>query len=552
MRPLLNLYMQDGSIFEDEKVEIVMAEQGIIQYNIPPNVIKHVGKVNAKLFLVNENESVHAVNFSFNIKDSGIEEPVRKELSFSLVDEAIRRIIKDNTLEILDDDFKDRVNEDLKGYVTSNPSMFKGTKGDRGEQGIVGPQGEKGPQGEQGPKGENAKPITVKSYDYDDLGNTTVNMSDNTSFKVSKGNKGDAFTYNDFSSTQLNDLTKPIEDKVDNKLKKINGLSDVPKTIYVDKKNVNSGDGTAKNPFKTIQQAFDSIPKIIDKRYTVLISPGEYDEEAYLTGVIGGTIFIQSASLPSSIYDIDVRVKSLNFYDVVGYVHIENIGNYGGTLSRKAFILFSRCIYGSVSRCLIDRETVGVPSIYWDGSYGSNGTSYFNNQEICIQSQNGSTVRIDSNNEAGNNNKESLYSLNGFIFKSGTNEWVNKAITPEVIENGGQINGLAEGWKLLSYLNDWTTNSGVALKYKKVNDNLCMLYGWVNKQPLDTTVIANIPQGYRPINTQRHPVTVTGTAGVQSSLPILEVRNNGDIRLVTTGDVPPNNGIAINILLPII
>lgn len=158
MRPVLNLYLQDGSIFEDEALQIVMPESGVIQYNVPVNVIKHVGKVNAKLFLVNENESIHAVNFSFNIKDSGIEEPVRKELSFNLVDEAIKRIIKDNTLEILDDDFKDRVNEDLKGYVISNPSMFKGAKGDKGEQGLVGPKGEQGPQGEKGDTGEQGPP----------------------------------------------------------------------------------------------------------------------------------------------------------------------------------------------------------------------------------------------------------------------------------------------------------------------------------------------------------------------------------------------------------
>ena len=85
-----------------------------------------------------------------------------------------------------------------------------------------------------------------------------------------------------------------------------------------------------------------------------------------------------------------------------------------------------------------------------------------------------------------------------------------------------------------------------------MSDNLVMLYGWTDKQPLDTTIIATLPTGYRPINTQRHPVSVTGTASVQTSLPILEVRNNGDIRLVTTGDVPANNGIAINVILPIL
>ena len=94
MKPVLSLFMQDGSIFEGEKVEVVIPEKGIIQYKIPSNVIKHIGKVNAKLFLENENESIHVANFNFTIVDSGTEEPVRKELSFNLVDEAIRRIVQ--------------------------------------------------------------------------------------------------------------------------------------------------------------------------------------------------------------------------------------------------------------------------------------------------------------------------------------------------------------------------------------------------------------------------------------------------------------------------
>lgn len=154
MRPVLNLYLQDGSIFEDEALQIVMPESGVIQYSIPVNVIKHVGKVNAKLFLVNENESIHAVNFSFNIIDSGIEKPVRKELSFNLVDDAIRRIIQESTLTLLDDTFKADVNEALKAYVIANPNEFKGPKGDTGEQGIQGIKGDAGPVGPQGMKGE--------------------------------------------------------------------------------------------------------------------------------------------------------------------------------------------------------------------------------------------------------------------------------------------------------------------------------------------------------------------------------------------------------------
>ena len=542
MQLQLDLFHSDGSIFMDEPLNIIYAENGLVQYKISDNVIKHVGKVNAKLFLKNEQESIHVANFSFNIKDSGVTDAVDKEITVNLVDDSVRRIIQENAIELLGDGFKDDVSVELKNYVNDNAETFKGPKGDEGKQGQRGPQGVKGDTGEQGiqgiqgPKGEK--------------GTDGLNGA-----RGPKGDKGEPFTYQDFTSEQIEELREPIKDDVvniGNRVERVYGLSQSPVNIYVNKTGTLDGDGSQSNPFNSIQKAFDSIPKIIDKRYTVWIAPGDYDEEAYLTGVIGGTIFVRSTEPPETVDNINVRVKALNFYDVMGYVHIEDMGTYGGEIARKAFILFSRCIYGSVSRCRMDRTIPGKITLYWDGSFGSLGTSHIENQELVIQSQNGSTVRIDSNTTSGTGNGVALYSLNGFIFKSGANDWINSAATPEKKEIGGQIYTDENEWVNLSYKNGWATNSGVALKYKKMNDNLVMLYGWVDKQPLDTTIIATLPTGDRPINTQRHPVSVTGTANVQTSLPILEVRSNGDIRLVTTGDVPANNGIAINVILPIL
>lgn len=200
MRPLLNLYLEDGSVFEDEPLKIVMSDKGIVQYNIPPNVIRHVGKANAKLFLVNENESIHAVNFSFNIVDSGVEGPVRKELSFNLVDDAIRRIIKESTLSLLDDTFKADVNKALKAYVMANPDVFKGPKGDTGEQGpqgFVGPRGERGLQGPAGPQGERGPEGTIKFDNLDDAQKSLL--------KGEKGDTGDKVNY--LKIDKENDLT---------------------------------------------------------------------------------------------------------------------------------------------------------------------------------------------------------------------------------------------------------------------------------------------------------------------------------------------------------
>src|SRR5699024_3742096 len=130
MRQKLDLLLSDGSIFIDEKVDIIIPEKGIIQYKISDRVIKHSGKVNAKLFLKNETKSVHVANFNFTIKDSGVTEAVAKEITVNIVDDAVRRIIQENAIELLGDGFKDDVSVELKNYVNDNVETFKGPKGD--------------------------------------------------------------------------------------------------------------------------------------------------------------------------------------------------------------------------------------------------------------------------------------------------------------------------------------------------------------------------------------------------------------------------------------
>ena len=133
LKPVLFLFHEDGSIFEIRDFINVMPDKGLIQYNLSDNVIRHAGKVKAKLFLKNTEQSVHVANFTFDIKDSGIEGAIEKEISVNLVDDAIKRIINEQ------------------------PELFKGEKGDKGDtgpQGVQGKQGVKGEQGEQGIKGD--------------------------------------------------------------------------------------------------------------------------------------------------------------------------------------------------------------------------------------------------------------------------------------------------------------------------------------------------------------------------------------------------------------
>src|SRR5699024_11755250 len=81
LKPALDLFHTDGSIWLDEPLEVIMSDKGLLQYNIPDNVIAHAGLIKAKLFLRNAEQSVHVANFTFDIKDSGIEGAVEKEIS---------------------------------------------------------------------------------------------------------------------------------------------------------------------------------------------------------------------------------------------------------------------------------------------------------------------------------------------------------------------------------------------------------------------------------------------------------------------------------------
>jgi len=158
LTPKLDLFMQDGSVFIDESYKVINPVIGLIQYDIPKNVIKHIGQVSAKLFLESEHESVHVANFSFNILDSGVENKIAKEVSVNLVKDTVKGILREDVTDLLNGDFKAKLTTDLQNYLNSNASKFKGPKGDKGEQGIPGQDGKDGKNGLNGIDGVNGNP----------------------------------------------------------------------------------------------------------------------------------------------------------------------------------------------------------------------------------------------------------------------------------------------------------------------------------------------------------------------------------------------------------
>ncbi|WP_353422486.1 phage baseplate upper protein [Staphylococcus delphini] len=144
MKPRLDLFMQDDSKFIDEKLEVLIPENGLVQYSIPPNVIKHAGRTKCKLFMMDNEKSIHVANFFFNIVDSGVEEAVSKEINLNLVEDTVKQIMSEDLVDLLNDGFKDKLTSDLENYLSTHNEEFKGPKGEQGEQGIQGPKGDKG------------------------------------------------------------------------------------------------------------------------------------------------------------------------------------------------------------------------------------------------------------------------------------------------------------------------------------------------------------------------------------------------------------------------
>ncbi|MGY5383976.1 BppU family phage baseplate upper protein [Staphylococcus haemolyticus] len=147
-KPVLHLITEDNSIFTNEELEVVKAEEGYVRYNVSDYVTRHVGRVQAKLFLIDEdssNDSSHVADFYFKVNDSGLTKAIGKEIHVDMLDDIVERIL-------------------LKDI-----ERFRGPQGDKGD------------------------PFTFEDFTQEQI-------------QSLKGDKGDPFTYEDFTQEQLDKL----------------------------------------------------------------------------------------------------------------------------------------------------------------------------------------------------------------------------------------------------------------------------------------------------------------------------------------------------------
>lgn len=191
-KPVLHLIAEDGSIFTNEELEVVKAEEGHVRYNVSDYVTKHIGRVQAKLFLIDSSnltdDSSHVADFYFKVNDSGITKAIGKEVHVDMLDDIVERIM-------LKDIERFRGPKGDKGDTgPQGPKGDKGADGINGEMGPAGPTGpmgpkgdtgEKGLQGEQGPPGPAGETPTLPDFSNwqkhkltNDSGNQITNFYD--------------------------------------------------------------------------------------------------------------------------------------------------------------------------------------------------------------------------------------------------------------------------------------------------------------------------------------------------------------------------------------
>ena len=249
--PVLHVFAQDGSIFTNEPLEIVKAEEGFVRYIIPEYITKHVGQMQCKLFLENpeNNDSTHVANFYFTVNDSGITKSVGKEIRVELLDDIVEKVMKDNV-----DIFKGP-----KGATgEQGPAGQDGKDGKNGINGIDGVNGNPGPQGPPGRDGKDGVDgqdgSDGKSFDFESL--TEEQKAEITPKLPDFGNwQQYRFTENDGSRKWLGTLSQPIETlepglyecSIPSDYKSVNAPADPNGAGYIAEINVTKGQSGRKH-----------------------------------------------------------------------------------------------------------------------------------------------------------------------------------------------------------------------------------------------------------------------------------------------------------------
>ena len=124
MTPRIDIVAADGSVFSNEPVDIVIPENGVIQYIISDYVIRHAGKMDVYIYLENKSESVQVANFYFYIEEDGVARRLGKEITGDRLDDIVKNVMSGQLMELLSEDYREQLDKEIKQFLSDNNKDF--------------------------------------------------------------------------------------------------------------------------------------------------------------------------------------------------------------------------------------------------------------------------------------------------------------------------------------------------------------------------------------------------------------------------------------------
>ena len=124
MTPRIDIVAADGSTFAYEPVDVVIPENGVIQYVVSDYVIRHAGKMDVYIYLENESESVQVANFYFYIEEDGVARRLGKEITGGRLEDVVKNVMSGQLMELLSEDFRDQLDRQIKVFLKENNKDF--------------------------------------------------------------------------------------------------------------------------------------------------------------------------------------------------------------------------------------------------------------------------------------------------------------------------------------------------------------------------------------------------------------------------------------------
>ncbi|MBF9293352.1 BppU family phage baseplate upper protein [Staphylococcus epidermidis] len=124
MTPRIDIVAADGSVFANEPIDIVIPENGVIQYIVSDYVIRHAGKMDVYIYLENKSESVQVANFYFYIEEDGVARRLGKEITGGRLEDVVKNVMSGQLMELLSEDFREQLEREIKSFLQDHNKDF--------------------------------------------------------------------------------------------------------------------------------------------------------------------------------------------------------------------------------------------------------------------------------------------------------------------------------------------------------------------------------------------------------------------------------------------